>query len=195
MNRTKLTRKEKVKIQEEKKRIEQSKLKFKGGVWLITIGTIFFLLFGNIWLTRNSEINDNQLITIKAIVKKPVEKKWIRKVGNQIFIELADYPNKKFKVGRIAANSIDLKSLNKEISINGEVELQILDKDWVKIEKKKTIFVYGIRKHQKEYLSVNTYNRLRKKGKNSIATYVLNIWSLMIIGYGAKLVIENRRTS
>ena len=39
MNRTKLTRKEKVKIQEEKKRIEQSKLKFKGGVWLITIGT------------------------------------------------------------------------------------------------------------------------------------------------------------
>lgn len=192
MNKTKLTRKEKVQIQEEKRRIEQVKLKFKGGIWLLSFGSIFFLIFGGLWTTRNQEIKINEIQTIDVTANKLVEKKWIRKLGHNIIIDLIEYPNKDFKIGRLGANSVDIESLNAEIEKNNKIQLQILQKDLAKIEKKKTLFVYGVMNDNKEYFNIKTYNDLRKNDRNSWANYALILWSICMIGYGGKLIIRNR---
>lgn len=192
MNRTKLTRKEKVQMQEDKKRIEQSKLKFKGGIWLLSIGTIFFLLFGGLWMTRNSEISIDQIQTIEVNASKQAEKKWVRRIGHNINMTLIEYPNKEFKVGRLGANSVDIESLNTAIDKNSKFEIQILKKDWADKAKKNTFFIYGIRKDKKEYFNIDTYNSLRKKDRNSLANYALILWSICMIAYGVKILLKNR---
>ena len=192
MNRTKLTRKQKVQIQQEKKRIEQAKLKYKVGIWSIVLGTCFFLFFGSLWSSRNDKIEKDELKIVSGNVIGQLEKKWKKTVGNSIEIYLDEYPNTKFKVGRFGSNSVDIDLLNERIENQNGIDIQILESDWDKVDIKQTISVYGLLKNKTEFLSVNTYNHLRKKDRNSIFAYALILWSVMMIGYGVILVIQNR---
>lgn len=192
MKRTKLTRKQKVQIQEENKRIEQSKAKFNSGIVLIVVGLIFFVFFGNMWLSRNNEITDLDLNSLEVSVNGEIEKVWRKTVGHSLKMELNEYPNKEFKVGRFGTYSVDYEDLNSQLKRDNKMKIQILEKDYKKIDQKNTIFIYGINKDETEFLKVNDYNRRRKRDRNSISMYSLIFGSIFILGYGIKLAMTNR---
>lgn len=192
MKRTKLTRKQKVQIQEENKRIEELKAKFNSGIVLIIVGLIFFAFFGNMWLSRNYEIKDIDLTSLEVSVKGEIEKVWRKTVGHSLKIELNEYPNKEFKVGSFCTYIVDYDSLNLQLENDNKMKIQILKKDLEKLDSKKRIFMYGISKNGVEYLNIKDFNRQRKKDRNSISMYVLILGSIWILCYGLKLVVENK---
>lgn len=192
MKRTKLTRKQKVQIQEEKKRIEQSKANFNSGIVLIVIGLVFFAFFGNLWLSRNNEIKELDLKSIEVSVNGEIEKVWRKTIGHSLRMALNEYPKKRFKVGRFGTYSVDYEDLNSQLKKDNRMEIQILEEDYKEVDQKNTIFIYGINKDETEFLSVNDYNRRRKRDRNSISTYLLIFGSVFILGYGIKLATTNR---
>lgn len=108
----KLTRKQKIQSQEEKKRLEQAKAKFNIGIVLIVVGIIFLAFFGSLWLSRNNRIKDIDLKRLEVSVADEIEKKWKKTVGHSLYIELNEYPDKNFKVGGLATYAVDYLSLN-----------------------------------------------------------------------------------
>ena len=146
------------------------------------------------WLNRNQEITNEELVSIEGTTKSKLEAKRKKTVGNSMTIELKEYPQIKYKIGRFSLNRFSINSLQKNVSIGDKIQVDILKRDFEKIEldKQKTISVYGLRNSKGEYLNVNDYNSAKKKDRNSIATYFLIGISFWMIGYGIYSMIKKK---
>ena len=115
----KLTRKQKVQIQEEKanrvKAFELFKLRSNLSKFFILFGIIFLLIFGNLWLNRNKTISESDLISIDANISNEIKKEWKKTIGEFIKIKLDEYPETKFRIGRHGANGVKVAEINNKI--------------------------------------------------------------------------------
>lgn len=193
----KLTRKEKVKLQEQedklKRDLEQYKAKSNLSKFFLIFGIIFLIIFGNIWINRNATIEDSELKTIDVHFSHEVKKEWKKSIGNYIKIQLDEYPDTKFRIGRHGSNNVNLYELNEQIRNGKSLNIQILKREFEKLKRKKTIWVYGIRDIQKSYFDVSDYNEQKQKDRNSIYTYLLIGFSLWLILHGLNIQIKNRK--
>ena len=66
MNNVKLTRREKVEINQRNKDLLINRKNKKLGIYQAICGLAFFILFGNMWLNRNHQILQTELKTIEG---------------------------------------------------------------------------------------------------------------------------------
>lgn len=191
----KLTRKEKVKKSQQRKKLEQAKLDKKFGLGFLIVGMTFILFFGNMWLNRNKEITKEEIISIDGTTDSKLEIKSKKTAGKSITIQLKEYPKIKYVIGRFSTSRINANSLLNNIQVGDKIQIDILKKVLNKIElnKQRTISVYGLRNSHSEYLNVNDYNSARKKDRNSIAAYLLLGFSFWMFGYGIYLIVESNK--
>jgi len=196
MGSKKLTRKQKVQIQEEEAKRVKAKELFKSrsnlSKFFILFGIIFLLIFGNLWLNRNKTISDSDLISIDANIRNEIKKEWKKSIGEFVKIELNEYPETKFRIGRHGANGVKVSEINNKIRNGNSFKLQILKEDFEQIQDKKTVWVYGILDKNRTYYSVDYYNTSRNKDRNSIYTYLLIGFSICLIVYGILLKLKNK---
>jgi hypothetical protein len=197
MNNKKLTRKEKVEISQLKKKFEKAKSDKKLGIGFSIGGLIFILFFGNIWLNRNHEILKTELITIEGTVTNKLELKWRRRVGHSMTIQIKEYPNIDFRIGRFGTQALKSYQIRDKVEIGDKIQIDTKRKEYENLNpssnNRKVIDVYGVRDNEVEYLNVNGYNREFSKDRNSISMYLILGFSFWMLGYGIYLITKNRK--
>ncbi len=194
MKKRKLTRKEKIKRSQLEKQRDKSEVEKQVGIWFILAGIVFILFFGNLWLNRNYEIKKEDLQTINGVVTNELRKEWKRRSGNFILIKLQNYPNINFKLSGIAIKSANSYSLRKNTQIGDSISIDIKKKEDSKLAKKEeeTIFIYGLRDNDQDYLDIKIYNSVRKKDRNSISMYLLLAFSFWMFGFGIYYSVKSK---
>lgn len=197
MSNKKLTRKEKVEISQLKKKFERAKSDKKLGIGFSIGGLIFILFFGNMWLNRNHEILKTELITIEGTVTNKLELKWRRRAGHSMTIQIKEYPNIDFRIGRFGTQALKSYQIRDKVEISDKIQIDIKRKEYENSNpssnNRKVIDVYGVRDNEVEYLNVNGYNREFRKDRNSISMYLILGFSFWMLGYGIYLVTKNRK--
>ena len=190
----KLTRKQKVEIQENAKKLKQNKLNFKIGIGFLVAGLVFLAIFGNIWLNRNKQFVKDEMVKIEGTVSEKIYKKWRRKGGHYVDVKLNEYPNAYFRAGNYRANYINVNSLNEALQSNKTIKLTILKSQENKLNtnRERRITLFGIEHNRNIFLSLTQINRAMKKYRNSIAAYILLAFSFWLVIYGIRMVLMNR---
>lgn len=194
MKKQKLTRKEKIKKSQLAKRLKKSESEKQVGIWFILIGMAFIGFFGNLWLNRNHEIKKDDLQTIDGVVTNELKKEWKRRTGNFISIKLQNYPNINFKLSGTGIKSSNSYLLRKNTKIGDSISIDIKKEEYPKLAKNEaeTIFIYGLRDKDEDYLNIKIYNSVRKKDRNSISMYLLLGFSFWMFGFGIYYLMKNR---
>ncbi|KGE84860.1 hypothetical protein [Phaeodactylibacter xiamenensis] len=190
-----LTKKEKIKRSQLERQLKNSKAERKSAIWIITLGIVFILIFGNMWINRNQEIKKDELILIAGTVSNKLELKREKSIGSSMIIQLDEYPRIDFKIGRFSAPGLKLTSLQNNIMVGDRIQIDILKDDYSndRLSDQRTISVYGLRNDELEFLDVNSYNETRKKDRNSISMYLLLGFSFWVLGYGIYLKVKNEK--
>ncbi|MGK0389854.1 MAG: hypothetical protein ACI94Y_002599 [Maribacter sp.] len=172
--------------------MEDAKSNKKIAIGLIIVGIAFILSFGNMWINRNYEIKEEELISINGRIANQLELKWKKTVGNSLKIQLEEYPKIDFRIGKFAINRLNFNSLQNDVEIEDEIQLDIMKEDYTKLDldKERTFSIYGLRSKNKEYLNVNDYNSEKKKDRNSISMYLILGFSFWMFGFGIFHFIE-----
>lgn len=190
MNKRKLTRKEKINRAQEQKRHKQELLEKKQtkkiGLWLIVIGLLLILGFGNSYLKPNDKIKQEDLLTIKGSIQNELIIKTKRRQGRSMLIKLAEYPELDFKISDLNIDALNMQLKNKPIG--HEVELDILKEDAPDITTTKILYVYAIRDKERAYLSLSDYNWAIKQRREGVGAYVFLAFSFSMFAYGIYLV-------
>lgn len=197
MNSKKLTRKEKVEISQLKNKFERAKSDKKTGIGFSIGGLIFILFFGNMWLNRNHEILQTELITIEGTVTNKLELKWRGRAGHSMTIQIEEYSNIEFRIGRFGTQALKSYQIRDKVEIGDKIQIDIKRKEYENsnpsFNNRKVIAVYGVRDNEVEYLNVSGYNREFRKDRNSISMYLILGFSFWMLGYGIYLTTKNRK--
>lgn len=189
MKRTKLTRKEKISISRNAKRLLRRMEARKIGLFIAISGLVFIVIFGKMWISRNEEIKINEVEAITITIEENIKKVYGRSAGYSLKIKSREYPNKLFRIGRFGTKACAVNELQNNVKINDELEIDILKDQVHDISESwnSNIFVYGIRDSKNEYLSLKGYNEEYKKDRNSPSAYLIIAFSLWMGGYGIYL--------
>ncbi|MBK9257409.1 MAG: hypothetical protein IPM42_18230 [Saprospiraceae bacterium] len=149
-------------VKEIKKLLLNRKYK-KLGTGLSICGLAFILIFGSMWINRNHEILQTELKTIEGELTNKLELKFQKTIGYSMTIQLNNYPDIKFRIGRFSVSGLKTNLFIKNIEIGDKIQIDIKQKDFENINKispwGKSINIYGVRDSQLEYLNVSAYNR------------------------------------
>ncbi len=175
--------------------MKELELNRKYAILMIVLGMIFILFFGNMWVNRNQEISKDELISVEGTLSNQLELKRKKSVGSSMIIQLKEYPNINYKIGRFSTSGLKLMTLQNNVKMGDKIQMDILKDDYskIKLTQPKTISVYGLRNDKKEFLSVDNYNESKKEDRNSISMYLILGFSFWMLGYGMYLLMTTKK--
>lgn len=195
MNFVKLTRRAKVEISQRNKKLLLNRKYKKLGICLAICGLAFILIFGSMWINRNHQILQTELKTIEGELANKLDLKFQKTIGYSMTIQLNNYPDVNFRIGKFSVSGLKTNLFIKNIEIGDKIQIDIEQKDYESINKMspwgKSINIYGVRDNQLEYLNVSAYNRELKSDRNSVSMYIILGVSFFIFSYGLKLWLKN----
>lgn len=195
MNFVKLTRRAKVEISQRNKKLLLNRKYKKLGICLAICGLAFILIFGSMWINRNHQILQTELKTIEGELTNKLDLKFQKTIGYSMTIQLNNYPDVNFRIGKFSVSGLKTNLFIKNIEIGDKIQIDIEQKDYESINKMspwgKSINIYGVRDNQLEYLNVSAYNRELKSDRNSVSMYIILGVSFFIFSYGLKLWLKN----
>jgi hypothetical protein len=195
MKRKKLTRKEKIQKSQHMTELKKNAAERNGAVWLSIVGLIFILFFGYMWVNRNYEIKKEDLVSIEGTVTNQLNLEWRKGLGYSMIIQLEEFPEIDYKVGRFSANHLNADLLKSKVKIGNKINLDIEknNSSIIRNYNSKVVWVYGLKDDENEYLNVKGYNKERRKDRNSIYMYLLLGFSFWIFGNGIYLYVKNKK--
>lgn len=125
MKSVKLTRREKVEINQRNINFLLNRKDKKLGIGLAICGLAFILIFGSMWINRNHEILQTELKTIEGELINKLELKFQKTIGYSMTIQLNNYPNVKFRIGRFSVSGLQTNLFIKNIGIGDKIQIDI----------------------------------------------------------------------
>jgi len=188
------------------KKLWHYKIKMRYGFGFTTVGILFLLFFGSMYLKKDLEVASDQLVTIKATVDEVVLEG--RNKGRRLSTSLAlkEYPKFEFRVVLNAMKRNDIKNLRTNIEHGEQVELDILKEQyqkkltkqipldfWDKSYGYRSISIYGLKDQQRTYYNLDQYNYQNKGDRELWGLYLMLGFSLFILGFGIYMLVNGKR--
>lgn len=187
-------------VRSEKMWAYKNNRKFGFGLTIVGLGLTLLLL--NVYSKRNKEVMATDISTIQAHIENQPKIRH-RKSSKWIDISLNEYPEFVFKIAGnnlVASNSAGIVS---DIKAGDRIDIDLLtniyqkkivrSKEMSYLDKSvnfKRITVYGLRKGNKDYLTLEAINTQHNKDSSGWALWMLLALCLGIFGYGVYSVIQ-----
>ncbi len=104
------------------------------GAGFLIFGTIFMLVFGNIFMQKDLDIRQNQLIQIQGTVSNNIKIKRSGKRNGDRSIEiiLMEYPKFQFKIGGYGFSATKISDLIHNIQKGDQIKIEVLEEQFQK---------------------------------------------------------------
>ena len=186
----------------------QYKITKRNGIGFLIGGILFLLIFGNVHIKKNQEVQIEDLSTISGTVLEKIEIKQSgkRNRNRSIELKLKEYPKFIFKIRSIGLRATNTYSLISNVEVGEKLELDILTDQyqkkitkefplnfWDKSINYRWITIYGISDEINDYFSLRNFNRIRTEDSNSLSMFLLFGFSFFLIGYGIYMILKNKK--
>lgn len=178
----------------------------RGYVTFFIIGLLLSLLFYNMYITRNDEVQRSDLITLEECIVSAIELKGRRKGSDVIEIKIKRFDGLKFKLGGFGVGRNTIESFMSGVKVGDLLNIDILKDNYnKKITKEEkltikdkainyeTIWLYGVRDERNEYFSLFNRNRGYRKDRNSFSTLALLGFSIFITCFFTVKLMRNKK--
>jgi hypothetical protein len=189
----KLNRREKFAISRKLAEIQKVTEKKISGIIIIASGIVFLVLFGYLWMNRNFQINQSDIIHLQGRIAYSIQLNKSKFSYNSMVIRLSEFPNIRFRVDRFGVNFGHVRNLALTAKIGDTIYLDVSKSEYAAVTptSNSEVSVYGIRDSQSEYLQLKEYNYTIKAEGNSIGIYLLLAFSFCMLAYGIFLVAKS----
>jgi hypothetical protein len=174
----------------------------KFGFGFMIVGLGLTLLFLNVYMNRDVEVMVADITSIQAHIENGPEIEH-RKSKKWIDISLIEYPEFVFKIGGNKLSASNSAAIINDITAGDEIDIDLLTDTYEKkiVRSKEMsyldrsvnfnrITVYGLRKGDNNYLTLDAINKQHNKDSSGWAIWILLAVCLGILGYGVYSIIQ-----